>query len=54
MPVGGDGAETHLTKHLPGFGLVEEPHDDPGVLALKAVIERLFHLKDGGFYLEAQ
>lgn len=43
MPVGRDGARngTHLTKHLPGFGLVKEPHDDPGVLALKAVIEKL-------------
>lgn len=31
----GGGEDTNLTKDLPGFGLIKEPHNDPGILALR-------------------
>lgn len=29
------GKSTNLTKHLPGFSLIKESHDDPCILALR-------------------
>lgn len=29
------GKRTNLTKHLPGFGLIKQPHYDPCILALR-------------------
>lgn len=35
--------DTNLTKHLPGFSLVKEPHDDPRILALHHNIKNTQH-----------
>lgn len=35
---------TNLTKNLPGFGLIKEPHNDPGILALRQNMKTKQHI----------